>query len=41
LDPERLPAIAVAVEGGAVDATADEDPLTDFIAGVNRVLDDD
>lgn len=39
VDPERLPAIAEAVDGGAFDATADEDPLTDFVDGVNRVLD--
>jgi len=38
VDPERFPAIAAAVDGGAFDQTAEEEDA-DFMVGVQRVLD--
>jgi AcrR family transcriptional regulator len=39
LDPGRFPAIAAALDAGAFDADADDDPRADFLPGVQRVLD--
>jgi AcrR family transcriptional regulator len=39
LDPKRFPAISAAVEGGAFDASAEDDTEMDFRTGLDRVLD--